>query len=106
VKEARYHLDHAATWVVRLGDGTQESHRRAQAGLEAVWPYAYELFETLPVEDAWRARVLPVLREATLQEPETTWRPTGGRRGQHTEHLGYLLAEMQSLHRAHPGASW
>jgi ring-1,2-phenylacetyl-CoA epoxidase subunit PaaC len=107
VKEARYHLDHASTWVVRLGDGTEESHRRVQEGLDAVWPYSYELFETDPsLETPWRATVLGVLATATLDEPETTWRPTGGRRGQHTEHLGYLLAEMQSLHRAHPGATW
>jgi len=107
VKEARYHLDHASTWVVRLGDGTEESHRRVQAGLEAVWPYSYELFETDPaLEGPWRATVGQVLATATLKEPETTWRPTGGREGRHTEHLGYLLAELQSLHRAHPGASW
>lgn len=107
VKESAYHLSHAAAWVVRLGDGTQESHARLQAGLDAVWPYTYELFLDQPsLEDPWRAAVLPVLAEATLEEPVTTWRPSGGRRGQHTEHLGYLLAEMQSLHRAHPGASW
>jgi ring-1,2-phenylacetyl-CoA epoxidase subunit PaaC len=107
VKEARYHLDHASTWVVRLGDGTEESHRRVQTGLEELWPYSYELFETDPsLETLWRASVLPVLTQATLEEPQTTWRPTGGREGKHTEHLGYLLAEMQSLHRAHPGATW
>jgi ring-1,2-phenylacetyl-CoA epoxidase subunit PaaC len=106
VKEARYHLDHASTWVVRLGDGTEESHARMQAGLEAMWPYSYELFESLDVESDWRATVLPVLSAATLEEPVTTWRPTGGRSGKHSEHLGYLLAELQSLHRAHPGASW
>jgi ring-1,2-phenylacetyl-CoA epoxidase subunit PaaC len=107
VKEARYHLDHASTWVVRLGDGTEESHRRVQTGLEEVWPYSYELFETDPsLETLWRASVLPVLTQATLEEPQTPWRPTGGREGKHTEHLGYLLAEMQSLHRAHPGATW
>jgi ring-1,2-phenylacetyl-CoA epoxidase subunit PaaC len=107
VKEARYHLDHASTWVVRLGDGTEESHRRVQAGLDEVWPYSYELFESDPSpEKPWRATVLGVLSTATLEEPQTTWRPTGGREGKHTEHLGYLLAEMQSLHRAHPGAKW
>jgi ring-1,2-phenylacetyl-CoA epoxidase subunit PaaC len=107
VKEARYHLDHASTWVVRLGDGTEESHRRVQAGLDEVWPYSYELFESDPaLEKPWRATVLGVLSTATLEEPQTTWRPTGGREGKHTEHLGYLLAEMQSLHRAHPGAKW
>jgi len=107
VKEAAYHVSHAAGWVVRLGDGTEESHRRTQAGLDAVWPYSYELFEELPdLESPWRTVVLPVLAEATVEVPETTWRPSGGRRGEHTEHLGYLLAEMQSLHRAHPGAQW
>jgi ring-1,2-phenylacetyl-CoA epoxidase subunit PaaC len=104
VKEARYHLDHAATWVVRLGDGTEESHRRVQEGLNLVWPYAFEPLGDL--ETAWRATVLPVLAAATLSVPETTWRPTGGREGRHTEHLGHLLAELQSLHRAHPGATW
>jgi ring-1,2-phenylacetyl-CoA epoxidase subunit PaaC len=107
VKETRYHLDHAASWVVRLGDGTEESHLRVQAGLDEVWPYAFELFEDDPsLEGPWRATVLPVLTTATLEQPAPTWRPTGGRHGQHTEHLGFLLAEMQSLHRAHPGASW
>jgi ring-1,2-phenylacetyl-CoA epoxidase subunit PaaC len=107
VKEARYHLDHAAGWVVRLGDGTEESHRRVAAGLQEVWPYAFELFEHDPaLEDRWRAVVEPVLAEATLAVPSTTFRPTGGRRGEHTEALGYLLATMQSLHRAHPGARW
>jgi ring-1,2-phenylacetyl-CoA epoxidase subunit PaaC len=105
VKEARYHLDHAAGWVVRLGDGTEESQRRVAAGLAEVWPYAFELLDE-PLERRWRAVVEPVLREATLEVPETSWRPSGGRSGRHTEALGHLLAEMQSLHRAHPGASW
>jgi ring-1,2-phenylacetyl-CoA epoxidase subunit PaaC len=122
VKEAAYHLDHAHSWVVRLGDGTEESHRRVQDGLDAVWPYAAELFETDPLlerlvqrgvaadpallEPQWRRTVEAVLAEATLVVPETTWRPSGGRRGQHTEAFGYLLAELQHLHRSHPGVSW
>ena len=122
VKEATYHLDHAGAWVVRLGDGTEESHARAQAGLETVWPYAFELFESDPLvtelagrgvavdpatlEAPWRATVERVLAEATLAVPETDWRPSGGRRGQHTEAFGYLLAELQHLHRSHPGAAW
>lgn len=122
VKEATYHLDHASTWVVRLGDGTQESHARVQAGLDAVWPYAFELFETDALveslagrgiaadpsllEKSWHTTVETVLAEATLTVPDTTWRPTGGRQGRHTEPFGYLLAELQHLHRAHPGASW
>jgi ring-1,2-phenylacetyl-CoA epoxidase subunit PaaC len=122
VKEAAYALDHARTWVVRLGDGTQESHRRVQAGLDEVWPYAHELFERDDLVDRllargvaadpdllrppWERTVTAVLEEATLDVPQTTWRPTGGRRGQHLTGFGYLLAELQHLHRSHPGASW
>ena len=120
VKEVAYHLDHASSWVIRLGDGTAESHARMQAGLEQVWPYAFELFEPdeltqgLPgvavdpasLRPAWEDAVLRVIKEATLAVPETDWRPTGGRAGRHTEAFGYLLAEMQHLHRSHPGASW
>lgn len=122
VKEVAYHLDHASSWVIRLGDGTEESHARVQAGLDEVWPYAFELFESddlvtslvqqgiaadpAVIEQAWHASVEKVLAEATLSVPETDWRPTGGRRGLHTEPFGYLLAEMQHLHRSHPGASW
>ena len=122
VKEVAYHLEHARTWVVRLGDGTAESHRRMQAGLDEVWPYAFELFESDPLverlvargiaadpvalEAPWRATVEQVIAEATLTVPDTTWRPTGGRSGRHTEQLGHLLAELQHLHRSHPGARW
>jgi ring-1,2-phenylacetyl-CoA epoxidase subunit PaaC len=122
VKEVAYHLDHARSWVVRLGDGTEESHRRMQTGLDEVWPYAFELFEVDPLlerliergvaadpaalQPVWQATVEDVLAEATLAVPETTWRPTGGRRGTHTEAFGYLLAELQHLHRSHPGVSW
>ena len=122
VKEAEYHLDHARTWVVRLGDGTDESHARVQVGLDEVWPYAAELFEVDPLlerlvargvaadpaalQPVWRATVEEVLAEATLVVPETSWRPTGGRSGAHTEAFGYLLAELQHLHRSHPGVSW
>ncbi len=122
VKEVAYHLDHARTWVVRLGDGTAESHRRAQQGFEDVWPYSFELFESDPLlsrlvplgvaadpqllRPQWEAVVRAVLAEATLSVPETTWRPTGGRSGRHLSSFGYLLAELQHLHRSHPGASW
>jgi len=122
VKEAAYHLDHARSWVVRLGDGTEESHRRVQAGLDEVWPYAHELFERDPLVErlvergvaadpdllrpAWEATVTDVLAEATLVVPGTTWRPTGGRSGRHLTSFGYLLAELQHLHRSHPGAQW
>jgi ring-1,2-phenylacetyl-CoA epoxidase subunit PaaC len=122
VKEVAYHLDHARSWVVRLGDGTAESHRRVQTGLDEVWPYAFELFERDELVDGlvrrgvaadpdllrpqWEATVTSVLAEATLEVPQTTWRPTGGRSGRHLTSFGYLLAELQHLHRSHPGARW
>jgi ring-1,2-phenylacetyl-CoA epoxidase subunit PaaC len=121
-KESRYHVDHAAQWTVRLGDGTATSQARVQQALDDLWPYTHELFEDDPLavwaaeagvgplpsslRAAWDAIVLPVLEEATLTVPPAGWHPTGGRDGRHTEHLSYLLAELQVLHRAHPGASW
>jgi ring-1,2-phenylacetyl-CoA epoxidase subunit PaaC len=122
VKESAYHLDHATHWAVRLGDGTAESHRRMADALDEVWPYTFELLESdriarhvaaagigvdpASLRDGWLDTVTGVLRRATLDVPVTDWRPTGGRAGRHTEALGYLLAEMQVLHRAHPGATW
>jgi len=121
VKEAAYHRDHAEQWVLRLGDGTAESHRRMQAGLAAVWPYTHELFLADEVEHRlagiavdpsslrgeWETFVDGVLAEATLERPvDDGWRPSGGRRGLHTEAMGFLLAEAQHLHRVHPGARW
>lgn len=122
VKEVAYHRDHATQWVLRLGDGTQESHRRTQAGLETIWPYVEEAFESdtlfaTGAEGGWgvdpaelRGPVLAyvdgVLRQAGLTRPEPSVNHTGGRRGIHTEAMGYLLAEMQHLARSHPGASW
>jgi ring-1,2-phenylacetyl-CoA epoxidase subunit PaaC len=140
-KESAYHLDHSAMWTVRLGDGTDESHRRMQAAVDALWPYTHELFAAddlaqrldeegravnpATLRDAWLAAVEPVLAEATLTRPadagsapggagsaeaaglaSSLLAPGGGRRGEHTEHLRDLLAEMQSLHRAFPGAQW
>ncbi|MCI4063758.1 phenylacetate-CoA oxygenase subunit PaaC [Micromonospora sp. R77] len=113
-KESAYHLDHASLWVKRLGDGTEESHRRMQVALDEVWPYTHELFvadPAAPVDPAtlradFDAVVAAVLDEATLTRPADGWRPGGGRDGVHSEHLSYLLAEMQVLHRAHPGAEW
>lgn len=122
VKESRYHLRHAAQWLIRLGDGTPVSHRRAQAALEDVWPYVGELFamtarekeltaariavDRTALESDWTMAIQPILTEATLQRPTDVWPQTGGREGRHTEHLGHLLAEMQFLQRAYPGATW
>jgi ring-1,2-phenylacetyl-CoA epoxidase subunit PaaC len=122
VKEVDYHHDHARMWVLRLGDGTEESHRRVQAALDAEWPYVEELFDTAHLDpalvgagvavdptsfrDAFDHRVAAVLHQATLEVPEVTPAVTGGRRGVHTQPMGYLLAEMQHLTRSHPGATW
>jgi ring-1,2-phenylacetyl-CoA epoxidase subunit PaaC len=122
VKEAAYHHDHALQWTLRLGDGTAESHARMQAAVERLWPYTPELFEHDAVEETlvaqgigvdssslragWQRDVADVLTSATLTVPQTVWASHGGRRGVHTETFGYLLAEMQYLHRTHPGASW
>lgn len=122
VRETQYHLRYSSGWVVRLGDGTAESHERVQRALNELWPYTQELFATdetdramheagvapLPGDLAprWSARVDEVLREATLVRPPDVPYHWYGRRGEHSEHLGYILAEMQYLYRAHPGASW
>jgi ring-1,2-phenylacetyl-CoA epoxidase subunit PaaC len=117
VKEVAYHRDHATQWVLRLGDGTDLSHARMQAGLDQVWPYTDELFDPadqMPgvaadpaaLRPAWHGYITEVLSEATCHQPEPRWRSRGGRDGLHTEHLGHLLAEMQHLHRSHPGATW
>ena len=123
IKEVAYHRDHATQWVLRLGDGTEESHRRMQEGLEAVQPYVAELFEDNPVStwasgtglgvlpstlrEAATGYVAGVVEQATLSLPdEPHWRSRGGREGVHSEAMGYLLAELQHIHRGHPGASW
>ncbi len=122
VKEVAYHCDHAGAWAVRLGDGTEESHARMQAGLETVWPYVDELFTGDGVDPAlvasgvavdpaglradWDTAVTAVLDRATLRRPEPGSSARGGRRGVHTDAMGPLLAEMQHLHRSHPGATW
>ena len=122
VKEVDYHRDHATQWALRLGDGTDESHRRMQRGLDDLWPYVGELFEfddlvrrlvdrgiavdPATLEDPVMAYVDDVIEQATLTRPETNVHHTGGRRGIHTETMGYLLAEMQHLARSHPGARW
>lgn len=110
-KETAYHVRHAAEWLIRLGDGTDESHRRAQDALDTLWPYTGEMFEPFaiaaaPSRDAWLTAVSPVIHRATLRQPADGWMHAGGRGGRHTEHLGHLLAEMQVLPRTYPGATW
>ncbi len=116
-KETAYHLRHAAEWLIRLGDGTPESHRRAQAALDELWPYTGELFTTIPGDAAiapdpgslhgtWSTTIDGILSRASLVRPHDGWMQSGGRQGRHTEHLGYLLAEMQFLQRSYPGAAW
>ena len=125
-KEVAYHVDRSADWVVRLGDGTEESHARMQRALDDLWTYTGELFAGYAVDaklaeagiapdpstlrDEWRANVGAVIAEATLTFPTAEWmqggRGRGGKQGVHTEHLGHLLAEMQFLQRGYPGAQW
>jgi len=121
-KETRYHVRHAAEWVVRLGDGTEESHVRALAALDQLWPWTGEFFQADEVDRElgasgvvadleslrapWEALVREQFARATLQVPEVPMRMTGGRKGRHTEHLGHMLAEMQIVARSHPGAKW
>jgi ring-1,2-phenylacetyl-CoA epoxidase subunit PaaC len=121
-KESAYHVDHSSLWTVRLGDGTAESRRRMQRAVDELWPYTHELFvsdgltrrlaadgtgvDPAALRDAWLSTVDSVLAEATLTRPADGWAPGGGRQGRHTEAMSYLLAEMQTLHRAHPGARW
>jgi ring-1,2-phenylacetyl-CoA epoxidase subunit PaaC len=122
VKESRYHVRHSAQWVVTLGDGTEESHKRAQRAVNDLWRYTGELFladaideaavsagvgvDPSTLADAWRAQVSDVLQRATLAVPSVNYMQRGGRDGKHTEHLGHLLDEMQIVARSHPGASW
>jgi ring-1,2-phenylacetyl-CoA epoxidase subunit PaaC len=109
-KETAYHLRHAAEWLIRLGDGTAESHRRAQTALDTLWPYTGELFELdahdASLRESWNTTIDATLLRATLTRPADGWMQSGGRSGRHTEHLGYLLAEMQYLQRTYPGATW
>ncbi|WP_228976139.1 1,2-phenylacetyl-CoA epoxidase subunit PaaC [Streptomyces sp. DH12] len=118
VKEVAYHQDHAEQWTLRLGDGTQESHDRMQTACDALWRFTGELFQPLEgvdvdwreLEADWLTSVSAVLDRATLRLPEgpraTGWAAGAGRQGLHTEPFGRMLAEMQHLHRSHPGASW
>ncbi len=119
VKETAYHRDHAEQWTLRLGDGTEESSRRMRAALDALWKYTGEMFQPVEgldgvdwaaLEGRWLAALTGVLERAGLALPEGprtgAWSAGAGRQGLHTEPFGRMLAEMQHLHRSHPGASW
>lgn len=122
LKEARYHQQHAADWLVRLGDGTEESRRRVEAALATLWPYTAELFEDDAVDaaaaasglgpagselrEAWLAEIEAIFGEVHLALPGDSAFRSSGRRGVHSEHMGYILAEMQYLQRAYPGGAW
>jgi ring-1,2-phenylacetyl-CoA epoxidase subunit PaaC len=121
-KEVTYHLERSTDWVIRLGDGTDESHRRMQTAADDLWMYTGELFEMDDVDGEmvtagvgadleslrpkWTDYIQRTFAEATLRVPTGRWMQQGGKRGVHTEKLGYLLAEMQFLQRAYPGAQW
>lgn len=122
IKESRYHLRRSQDWVLRLGDGTEESHQHIQKGFNELWGYTGELFTMTPAEqalladgivvdreqlrDEWMRNMQATLQQATLTLPDDEWQSTGGRDGVHTEHHGHLLAEMQFLQRAYPGLEW
>lgn len=122
IKETRYHLMRSQDWVVKLGDGTEESHRRMQQAIDDLWGYIPELFEpdeteqrliasgiavdTSMLKASFDAQLSRVLQEATLDIPTAEWAIRGGRKGYHTEYLGHLLCVMQSVHRAYPGCEW
>lgn len=122
LKETKYHCKHSSEWVIRLGDGTEESHNRTQAAIDALWRFADELFYQDEVDQELIAagiavdlsqlrapfmeRIQHVLTESSLRLPENNWTQKGGRTGNHSEHLGYLLAEMQYMQRAYPGMEW
>jgi ring-1,2-phenylacetyl-CoA epoxidase subunit PaaC len=122
IKEATYHLRFSSEWMVRLGDGTALSNEKMQAALNALWMFGGELCTSDEVDMAmyqagiapdleifaplWRKKVIEIVKEATLLLPEETWMQRGGKQGRHTEHLGYILAEMQHLQRSYPGNNW
>lgn len=122
LKETKYHLKHSSEWMIRLGDGTEESHERIQKSVDTLWRYTEELFFTdevdelllaeniavdmTPLKAAWKTYVGEILTEATITIPSHSWQQAGGRKGVHSEHLGYLLAEMQYMQRAYPGMEW
>jgi ring-1,2-phenylacetyl-CoA epoxidase subunit PaaC len=121
-KESAYHLRHSSEWIVRLGDGTDESHGRAQVAIDDLWAFTGEMFEVDDNEHAlidagiavdpatlysqWLKTVSDIIGEATLALPKSDWMQQGGRSGRHSEHLGHLLSELQSMQRTFPGVTW
>ncbi len=122
IKEITYHAQWSAEWIIRLGDGTEESHNRIQNSINELWEWTGEMFEMdavdqkmievgigvdlEPIKAAWHDKVAEILEIATLSKPETGWMQTGGKKGEHTEYLGFVLAEMQHLPRMYPEAKW
>ena len=114
LKETAYHLRWSGEWVIRLGDGTEESNERLNDALSNLWMFtgemftvaAYEEVDVVLIKDEWLQKVQAVFDEATLDVPKDTWTQNGGKEGRHTEHLGYLLAEMQYLQRVYPNSTW
>ncbi|TPE44520.1 phenylacetate-CoA oxygenase subunit PaaC [Pontibacter mangrovi] len=122
LKEASYHIKWSSEWVIRLGDGTEESKKRMEAAIDELWTYSGELFEATPTEKAlqeldiipdytsikaeWDKHVAQVLQEATLALPQDQWMQSGGKYGRHSEHLGYILSDLQYLQRTYPGQKW
>ena len=121
LKEVTYHVKWSSDWVIRLGDGTEESKRRMQKAIEHLWPYTGEMFvpaefetnlensvsiHVSNIKNDWLDKIKSVLKEATLEIAEDGWMQSGGKKGIHTEHLGYILAEMQFMQRTYPGLEW
>lgn len=106
VKEFAYHVRHTSEWVIRLGDGTEVSRAKMISALDEIWAYTDEMFELGGDKIIWLSKINPILNEATLPLPTSIWFQTGGLHGNHSEHLGHILAELQYLQRAYPGAKW
>lgn len=122
IKEVTYHLKFSSEWIIRLGDGTAESHEKIQASFDDIWMYSGELFmmdevdahlvsqeivpDLQPIKAAWDITVTEIFKEAGLTIPAQTWMQSGGKTGKHSEYLGFILAELQFLPRAYPGATW
>lgn len=122
IKETQYHLRRSTEWVIKLGDGTEESNKRVQAALDSLWGYRIEFFElddiekmlvdhgigvdTTKLTEAWHDQLIKIMKQATIEVPTEEWAVRGGREGYHTENLGHLLTELQFVHRSMPGQKW